>query len=207
MRTTRLKKATLAVPTRKIPSRAENAETALLRYLLYGVLPAWFIPGLLDWYQHRRTDIEHTAGVKESLIHLLMMAEVGLPITLVLMCEVNPLVLSIIVGAIATHEATALWDVSTAEHSGREVTPWEQHVHSFLESMPIMAASALGCLRWRQVQELLAGAGAPAAWRLRLKSNPLPRGYRIRVALGVVGAIALPYGNELARCITARRKA
>lgn len=169
---------------------------------MYGLLPAWFIPSLLDWNQHRRSRIEVTSGTRESLIHLLMMAEVGLPLTMVLLCEVNPLVLSTIAASIAAHEATALWDVSTAEGSGREVTTFEQHVHSFLESMPIMAASALGCLRWRQVRELLEGARSRDAWRLRWKRNRLPGGYLAAVGAGVVAAIAVPYGEELYRCVT-----
>lgn len=169
---------------------------------MYGLLPAWFIPSLLDWNQHRRSRIEITSGTRESLIHLLMMAEVGVPITLVLLCEVNPLVLSTIAASIVAHEATALWDVSTAEGSGREVTPFEQHVHSFLESMPIMAASALGCLRWRQVRELLGGARSRDAWRPRWKENRLPGGYLAAVGAGVVAAIAVPYGEELYRCLT-----
>lgn len=131
-----------------------------------------------------------------------MMAEVGLPLTMVLLCEVNPLVLSTIAASIAAHEATALWDVSTAEGSGRAVTTFEQHVHSFLESMPIMAASALGCLRWRQVRDLLEGARSRDAWRLRWKQNRLPGGYLAAVGAGVVAAIAVPYGEELYRCVT-----
>jgi hypothetical protein len=42
----------------RIPDRASDAEAALLRYIMYWILPAWFIPGLLDWNQHRRTRIE-----------------------------------------------------------------------------------------------------------------------------------------------------
>ncbi|WP_405561795.1 hypothetical protein [Streptomyces canus] len=38
------------------------------RYLLYGLLPGWFVPGLADWVMHRHTRIEDTAGTKESLI-------------------------------------------------------------------------------------------------------------------------------------------
>ncbi|AZP79898.1 diguanylate cyclase/phosphodiesterase [Mycobacterium avium subsp. paratuberculosis] len=186
----------------RIPERANDAETALLRYLLYGLLPAWFIPALLDWNQHRRSRIEITSGTRESLIHLLMMAEVGVPITLVLLCEINPLVLSTILASIAAHEATALWDVTAAERSGRRVTTWEQHVHSFLESLPIMAASALGCLHWREVRELVRGARSRDAWRLRWKQNPLPGGYLAAVAAAVAAAIVVPYGEELYRCVT-----
>jgi hypothetical protein len=188
-------------PRMRIPDRANDAETALLRYIMYGVLPAWFIPGLLDWNQHRRTRIERTSGTRESLIHLLM-TEVGVPLTLCLLCEINPLVLTTIFAAVAAHEATALWDVSTAEQSGRRVTTWEQHVHSFLESMPIMAASALCCLRWRQVRELLGGVRNRDAWRLRWKQERLPTGYLAAIGAGVVGAIVVPYGEELLRCVT-----
>jgi hypothetical protein len=56
------------------------------------------------------------------LIHLLMMVEVGVPLTLALLCEVNPLVLVVIVAAIAAPEATALWDVATAAASDRPLT-------------------------------------------------------------------------------------
>ncbi|WP_231980507.1 diguanylate cyclase/phosphodiesterase [Mycobacterium sp. E2497] len=108
----------------RVPDQVSDSQTALLRYLMYGLLPAWFIPALLDWNQHGRSRIEVTSGTRESLIHLLMMAEVGAPLTLVLLCEVNPLVLTTILASIAAHEATALWDVSAAEHSGRRVTIW-----------------------------------------------------------------------------------
>ncbi|MET9266615.1 hypothetical protein [Amycolatopsis sp. NPDC004079] len=117
-----LRKAVVSRSRLRIPERASDTETATLRYLLYGILPAWLVPGLLDWWQHRRTRIEDTAGVRESLIHLLMMAEVGLPITLALLCEINPLVLTIMAATIAAHEATALWDVKTAVESDREVS-------------------------------------------------------------------------------------
>jgi hypothetical protein len=75
-------------------------------------------------------------------------------------------------------------------------------VHSFLESMPIMGASALGCLRWRQARELLGGARSRDAWRLRWKKEPLPTGYLAAIGACVVVAVALPYGEELHRCIT-----
>lgn len=133
------------------------------RYLLYGLLPGWFVPGLADWAMHRRTRIEDTAGSKESLIlphcpkgrggtPTLMMAEVGLPIALTLRYEVNPLLLTVQLGGAAVHEATALWDVKTAVDSDREVKPVEQHIHSFLESLPFAALAALMCLHADQVR-------------------------------------------------------
>jgi hypothetical protein len=203
VRATRLLAAVMVRPTIRLPRRATDTESATLRYLLFGLLPAWFLPGVLDWLQHRRTHIEHTSGIRESLIHCLMMVEVGGPLALALLCEINPLVLVIIAAAVAAHEATAaLWDVRTAEDSDRPVTPWEQHLHSFLESLPFMATAALACLHWEQLRTLTGGAWQRDAWRLGLKRNRLPAGYLGSVAAAIV---ALPYGEELYRCIRAAR--
>lgn len=180
---------------------------ATVRYLLYGLLPSWFAPGLADWWMHRRTRIEETAGTKESLIHSLMMAEVGLPIALTLRYEVNPLLLGVQLGATAAHEATALWDVRTAVDSEREVKPVEQHIHSFLESLPFGALASLMCLHADQVKSLLCGGrGDPDAWRLVPRRRPLSRAYLAGIAAAIGTCVVLPYGEELLRCVrTARR--
>ncbi|CAM5303653.1 hypothetical protein GCM10010345_34260 [Streptomyces canarius] len=164
------------------------------------------MPGLADWAMHRRTRIEDTAGTKESLIHSLMMAEVGLPIALTLRYEVNPLLLSVQLGAAAVHEATALWDVRTAVHSDREIKPVEQHIHSFLESLPFGGLVSLMCLHADQVRSLLRGGrGDPDAWRLVPRRRPLSPGYLTGIGLVVGACVLLPYGEELARCRRAAR--
>ncbi|MFF9114921.1 diguanylate cyclase [Streptomyces massasporeus] len=180
---------------------------ATTRYLLYGLLPSWFVPGVADWVMHRRTRIEDTAGTKESLIHSLMMAEVGIPIALTLRYEVNPLLLSVQLGGAAVHEATALWDVRTAVRSEREVKPIEQHIHSFLESLPFGALAALMCLHADQVTSLLRGGrGDPDAWRLVPRRRPLSPGYLAGIAAAIGTCVLLPYGEELLRCVRAGRK-
>jgi len=50
--------------------------------LLPVILPLWSAAGLADWWMRRRSDIEHTAGARESAIHTLMMAEGGIPLLL-----------------------------------------------------------------------------------------------------------------------------
>jgi hypothetical protein len=180
---------------------------ATTRYLLYGLLPSWFVPGVADWVMHRRTRIEETAGTKESLIHSLMMAEVGLPIALTLRYEVNPLLLSVQLGGAAVHEATALWDVRTAVDSEREVKPVEQHIHSFLESLPFAALASLMCLHADQVKSLLRGGrGDPDAWRLVPRRRPLSRGYLAGIAAAIGTCVLLPYGEELLRCVRTGRR-
>jgi hypothetical protein len=171
------------------------------RFLLYGLLPGWFVPGLADWVMHKRTRIEDTAGTKESLIHSLMMAEVGAPIALTLRYEVNPLLLTLQLGAAAVHEATALWDVRTAVDSDREVKPVEQHIHSFLESLPYGGLVSLMCLHSDQVKSLLRGGrGDPDAWRLVPRRRPLSPGYLAGIGLAIGACVLLPYGEELLRC-------
>ncbi|MEV0636639.1 diguanylate cyclase [Streptomyces sp. NPDC050619] len=178
---------------------------ATTRYLLYGLLPSWFVPGLADWAMHRRTRIEDTAGTKESFIHSLMMAEVGIPIALTLRYEVNPLLLTVQLGGAAVHEATALWDVRTAVHSDREVKPIEQHIHSFLESLPFGGLASLMCLHADQVKSLLRGGDDPDAWRLVPRRPPLSPGYLAGIAAAIGTCVLLPYGEELVRCRRAAR--
>ncbi|MEU9573579.1 diguanylate cyclase [Streptomyces massasporeus] len=189
------------------PGITVDVGDATTRYLLYGLLPSWFVPGVADWVMHRRTRIEDTAGTKESLIHSLMMAEVGIPIALTLRYEVNPLLLSVQLGGAAVHEATALWDVRTAVRSEREVKPIEQHIHSFLESLPFGALAALMCLHADQVTSLLhGGRGDPDAWRLVPRRRPLSPGYLAGIAAAIGTCVLLPYGEELLRCVRAGRE-
>jgi hypothetical protein len=136
-----------------------------------------------------------------------MMAEVGAPIALTLLCEVNPLLLAVQLGATAAHEATAVWDVRTAHDSDREIKPVEQHVHSFLESLPFSALASLACLYPEQVGSLLRGGrGDRNAWRLVLRKRPLPRSYLAGIAAGVFACVVLPYAEELLRCVRAERQ-
>ena len=44
---------------------------------------------------------------------------------------------------------------------GGEVRPAEQHIHSFLESLPFMAMSALLCLHWDQIADVWQGRADP----------------------------------------------
>ncbi len=48
-------------------------------FFLYLILLLWIGAGLIDWVLHRQSHIERTSGLKESLLHILQMIEVGLP--------------------------------------------------------------------------------------------------------------------------------
>jgi hypothetical protein len=182
--------------------RKVGVEQTLRRYLLYFIMPLWMIAGLLDWYHHRRTKIEETAGTHESLIHLLMMSEVGFPIMVGLFIEVNALVLALMIGAFFAHEATAYWDVAYAA-SRREVSPSEQHVHSFLDVIPFMVVSFMICLYWDQFCALVKVGIEPARFELRTKRQPLARSYVDAIVAAVAGTVVLPYAEEFLRCYRA----
>lgn len=193
-------------PALRIPPGADDVENASRRFLMYGVLPLWFVPSVADWIMHRRTRIEETSGVRESAVHALMMTEAGVPVVTALVAKVNPLVLSLMGGAAVAHGATAVWDVTLASQE-RELRPIEQHIHSFLEVLPLSAAAFTACLHWDQVRAgLRRGGGGPDDWRLVPKEQPLPAGYLAAIAAAVGAFVALPYAEEMLRCVRAERR-
>ncbi len=183
-------------------SRSGGGVPAAQIILMYFVLPVWFCAGVADYLCHRLTDLEHTTGAKESLIHLLMFGEIAVPLLAALLFEINALVFAIMIGAFVAHEATALWDVSYAA-TRRHVTPIEQHVHSFLELMPLAAGLLVATLHWGQLLALFGLGDEPARFTLEWKREPLPPGYVTTVLAAAVLIELLPYLEELRRALRA----
>ncbi|NWK46783.1 diguanylate cyclase [Ralstonia pickettii] len=175
-------------------------------YLMYFLIPLWVAAGVADWLCHRATRIERTSGAKESLLHLLMLAEMGVPVLAALFLQINALVLVMMAVAYVVHQATAMWDVSYAV-SHRTVKPFEQHVHSFLEMIPLMALSVVALLHWNEVLGLFGMGSASPDFSLRWKEPPLPWGYVATVLSIFVALELLPYAEELVRCLRHRRAA
>ena len=184
-------------PPLRIPGATPDTNTLVRRFIMYFIVPLWHAAGVADWLCHRRTAIEKTTGLKESLIHLLMLGEMGVPVLACLFLEINAPVLALMIAAFFVHEATAMWDVSYAV-TRRKVTPVEQHVHSFLEMLPLMATSFIIVLHWPRFLELL-GLNGRRDMAIRLKREPLPIAYTV-VALGAVALLEmLPYLEEVRR--------
>lgn len=172
-------------------------DSLLTSFILFFLLPLWLLAGFGDWLCHRRTDISKTSGAKESLLHLLMLAEIGIPILAGLLLEINALVLGVMLVGLLTHEATALWDTSYAA-TRRVITPIEQHIHSFQEVIPLMAFSLVALLHWEQFQALL-GMNGQGRYVLELKRHPLPPGY-VSIFLGAAVLFeVLPFVEEFWR--------
>jgi len=172
--------------------------------LLYLVMPAWLFAGVADWACHRRAGLEHTTGLKESLLHLLMIAQVGLGVLAVLFLEINSAVLLLLVGLLAAHALTSHWDLHYA--SGRRfVGAFEQTMHAYLEALPLVAFALLAASYWPQFTAIFGASGSTPDWRWAWKSEPLPA--PVIVALLAASAVFgfAPYAEEFHRSLKARK--
>ncbi|MCA0025132.1 MULTISPECIES: diguanylate cyclase [unclassified Mesorhizobium] len=170
--------------------------------LMYFLLPIWLAAGFADWLCHRASHIESTTGAKESLIHLLMFAEVGIPLLAAMFLDVNAPIILIMIVTFFVHEATAMWDVSYAT-TARTVTPIEQHVHSFLEMIPLMGLVSVISLHWGQFLALFGAGTETARFELVWKSQQLPVTYIACVMAVILIFELLPYLEELVRGLRA----
>lgn len=180
--------------------RMEQDPTLLL--LMYFVVPVWLMAGFADWLCHRATNIETTSGAKESVIHLLLFAEVGGPFLAVLLLEVNALVIAFMIVMFFVHEATTLWDLSYAD-TLRKITPVEQHVHSYLELMPLTAVLMVSARHWPQCLALFGLGDEAPRFDIAFKANPLPLAYIIGAVVAALLFAVLPYMEELLRGLRA----
>ena len=188
------------------PRQRRIARSPIESLLWWGLIPAWGVPGLVDWWYHRRSGIERPdhGGTEESLIHSLMLAESGLPVLLALLGEANPAALAVMTAAALAHEAAARRDVALASGSAREVTAGEQQTHSFLETLPFVLVGLLAASNWPRLRSTWR---QPSSWRLRRRDALLPAGYLLAVAAILTATGAIPYAEELARYLRHREPA
>jgi hypothetical protein len=171
--------------------------------LMYFILPLWLAAGLADYLCHRASHIEETSGWKESALHILQFIEMGLPVLAALVLEINAGVILFMILCLVLHELTAIWDVSYAT-TRREIGVIEQHVHSFLEMLPLMGLLLVIALNWDQFLALF--GLAPFRAEIVLKSDPLPIPYVVVMLSLAFFMVALPFLEELWRGLRARRR-
>ena len=158
-------------------------QTGTLLWWLLGavVFPIWLLSGLADYAWHARTDIAHTSGRHESSLHLLQLAEIGVPMLAFLFLDVDALVLAILVAGVVAHTVTAWRDIRYATHL-REITPGEQIVHCFLFVMPWVALALVIVLHWPVVAAVFDPATA-SDWRLHARKPMFPATVLVAVLL------------------------
>lgn len=173
-------------------------------YIAYFALPLWMLMGFGDYLCHRATQIERTSGIKESLLHVLMLLEMGVPVLLCLYFEVTALVLVLMILVFLIHEATALWDIAFAQDK-RDIWLIETHIHSYLGVLPFMMGSIVICLNWDQFLALFGQSIESARWELIWRSRPFSLQYHLVMNALLAALLVGPYAEEVWRCYRARK--
>jgi hypothetical protein len=175
-------------------------------YMLYVLLPLWFVAGVADYWCHRRTCIETTSGLRESVLHVLQAAQIGIALLAGLLLEINATVLLVMLLCVIAHSLTAVWDAQYTTPR-RYISPFEQHVHSHLEYIPLVALSLVALLYWNRFTALWHAGSESASFSLRAKSEPLETRYLVIVLVPVLLVQGALLAEEAFRCQRARARA
>jgi hypothetical protein len=172
--------------------------------LLYLVIPGWLAAGVVDWFCHRRTDIAHTSGITESLLHILMIGQVGLGVLAAIFLQINAAVLLLLGLLLVAHAFTSHWDLHYTA-GRRHVSATEQTTHAYLEAFPLAAYLLLAAAYWPQFTAIFSSQGTAADWGWALKPDPLSAA-QISAVVGASFCLGFaPYAEELYRSVKARR--
>jgi hypothetical protein len=182
----------------------QAADQTTRRYLMYMIMPVWTAAGFLDWLWHRQTKIETTSGTKESIMHLVMMAEAGAPILTGLFLEMNAGALALMAAGWLMHELTVAWDVRYTV-SRRIIYPREQHTHSYMQTIPFDIVATLACLYPEQLLAMVGLGPEKADFKLRFRKPPVPLKDFAAIVAGMGLVSGLPHLEELWRCYRAQQ--
>jgi hypothetical protein len=181
----------------------DTAETTR-NFVLYFAMPLWMVMGFADYLCHRATRIERTSGLKESLLHALMLVEMGIPVVLCLYFEVTALILVLMIALFFIHEATALTDIAYAQGK-RTIWLIETHIHSYLGVLPFMMGSFVICLNWDHFLSLWGLGSERPVYEFRWKTPQFPVMYHVVMNGLLLALLVIPYADEAWRCYRARQ--
>jgi hypothetical protein len=134
---------------------------------------------------------------------VLQYAQIVIGVALPLFFTVTTLVLALVIAMALAHLATGYWDVAYTD-GRRYISPPEQHVHSYMEVLPLVATALLVVLHWPAFVAIFDGTAA--SWAIHLRPQMAPAGVIAYVASGLVLAGAA-IAEEYVRCIRHRRVA
>ncbi len=188
---------------------SDASATVVQALLAYVWAPLLVLAGALDWACHRRLRIEFTSGLRESALHLLMLALLGTALLAGLLLQPTAALLLLLAVAVLLHDGLYLLDLRVAL-ARRSIPVLEQWVHGFQHLLPWAGLAGLLALSPHQARALLGLVGfgdAPAPdWALRLK-DPLPPWPGV-VALLAAALLfnGLPFLSEAWRSLKARQR-
>lgn len=179
-------------------------DSLLWGLLAWVVFPLWLLSGMVDYLFHARTDLAHTTGTRESAMHLLQTAEIGVPVLLFLFLATNALTLAVMAAGVVAHTATSWRDVKFAAPL-RHVSPGEQYVHSFLNVLPWIALALVAILHW----QVVAGMFDPAVasdWTPRWREPAFDGAILVAVLTASLLFGALPGALEFLHALVVARR-
>jgi hypothetical protein len=124
-----------------------NPQALLEAILLWGIYPLWLLAGAGDYLCHRQSDIEHTSGSGESWFHVWQYLTLLIAFAVGALVEVNAMVFGVMVTLVLAHSVLAHMDVSYTD-GRRYISPLEQHIHGFMDVLPLVATTLFGVLHW-----------------------------------------------------------
>lgn len=182
------------------------ASRALLLHLLaYVWAPALVAAGFIDWVLHRRQRIEQTAGVRESLLHLLMIGLIGAGLLAAMLLDTSASVLLLLLTAVLLHELCYLADLHVALPR-RQIPLAEQWVHGFQHLLPWAGLGGVAARAPEQTLALLGQGGQQPDWSLRW-AEPMPSSAYVATLLGAALLLNIgPFFEETWRCLRVRQR-
>jgi hypothetical protein len=186
--------------------RDDPTGRALGAYVLGAVMPLWIGAGFADYWLHRRSKIEAHAGTFESSLHAAGIALSAGPVLGGFFLELDAGVLLAMIAGYAAHAGMTIWDVAYAS-SRRDVIPAEQHVHGLLEVLPFTALSLVLVANRGQALALVGRGESRARFAFRRKRVPLGRRPVFATLAAFTALVAVPYAEELLRCVRYERAA
>lgn len=172
----------------------------LINVILYIFLPLWGIAGFADWCCHRATKIEHTSGIRETMVHSLMGLQMAVPILLCLLFKVNVLILLICIAAWLAHEAVAHYDVHYAAPR-RHISKWEMHAHNYLATLPLYMMLLIMVINWQVFLKLISFEWAGEFSFIRMPYAHGGDHYLPYYLTFMAIVCVLPYTEENLRCL------
>jgi hypothetical protein len=172
--------------------------------LIYAVLPLWMAAGFADYFCHRASNMTEASGAREAILHWIGFSEVGVAFLVIVFLKLNALTLAALIFLGIAHEITIHFDLALGSRT-RIVTVWEQHLHSFLEVLPITVLLLVFIMHWPQTQALFGVGSERADFSLALGDAPPWRSLGVLLAAFTIFAI-IPYGDELRRGLRAQAR-
>jgi hypothetical protein len=119
--------------------------------LLWGMYPLWLLAGAVDYFCHRKTNIERTSGVPESWLHLAQFACLALALACAVLLQISAAIFISMIVLVLVHSVLSYIDVRYTDNR-RRILPLEQTIHGFMDVLPLVAVALLGVLHWQEIR-------------------------------------------------------